>query len=120
MDVADLFETEGEGIAVLSLHVQPGAGPSAVVGRHGEALKVRVGAAPEGGRANQACARLVADTFGLEPAQVEMVSGETNRQKRFRVSGIDPEEFRQQLEKLVGGDGRRGRIGGRGGPPLRP
>ena len=113
MDVSDLYrleEREGESetaTAVLAVHVQPGAGRSAVVGRHGAALKVRVAAAPEGGRANEACAALLAETFGLKTADVELAGGATSRSKQFRLSGVDPEEFRRQLERAVSGNATR-------------
>lgn len=105
--VDDLFRTEGDDTVVLHVHVQPGAGRSAVVGRHGGALKVRVAAAPEGGRANTACADLLAETFGLKPAQVELVSGPSSRAKQFALRGVDVDAFRVQLERLVGA-GRTG------------
>ena len=101
--VDDLFRTEGDDAVVLSVHVQPGAGRSGVVGRHGAALKVRVAAAPEGGRANTASADLLAETFGLESAQVELVSGPSSRSKQFKLSGVDVDAFRTQLERAVGG-----------------
>ena len=111
MQVRDLFDVreddEGNSSVVLRVHVQPGAGRSAVVGRHGTALKVRVAAPPVGGRANDACAELLADTFGLGSGQVELVGGRTSRSKTFRLSGVDVDEFARLLEQAVG-DGRPG------------
>ena len=101
--VDDLFRTEGDDAVVLFVHVQPGSGRSSVVGRHGTALKIRVAAAPEGGRANTASAELLAETFGLEPAQVELVSGPSSRSKQFKLTGLDVDAFRVQLERAVGG-----------------
>ncbi len=101
----DLFRTDGDDAVVVHVHVQPAAGRSAVVGRHGAALKVRVAAAPEGGRANEACAALLADTFGLERAQVELVSGPSSRAKQFKLTGLDLDAFRTRLERVVAGTG---------------
>jgi uncharacterized protein (TIGR00251 family) len=121
MDVSDLYRTEAtseadgerdgerEGevgetaVVVLSVHVQPAAGRSAIVGRHGAALKVRVAAPPEGGRANDATGTLLGETFGVKPSAVELVGGATSRSKQFRLSGVDPEEFHRQLERAAAG-----------------
>lgn len=111
MDVSDLYRTDDDGAVVLNVHVQPAAGRSAVVGRHGSALKMRVAAAPEGGRANEAVAALLAETFGLKAADVELANGATSRTKSFRLSGLDLDEFPRQLERAMGpsgtGAGRR-------------
>ena len=101
--VDDLFRPEGDDSVVLFVHVQPGAGRSGVVGRHGSALKVRVAAAPEGGRANTATAELLAETFAIKPAQVELVSGASSRSKQFKLSDLDVDAFRVQLERAVDG-----------------
>ena len=102
MNVDDLYTAKGDDAVVLHVHVQPGAGRSAVVGRHGTALKVRVAAPPVGGRANVACAELLAEEFGLKSAQVALVGGDTSRSKTFTLSGLDLEEFRRHLEQVVG------------------
>ncbi|HYX44933.1 MAG TPA: DUF167 domain-containing protein [Acidimicrobiales bacterium] len=99
MDLDELYRNLDGGAVELSVHVQPGAGRTAVVGRHGSALKVRVAAPPEKGRANDACAALLAETFAA--ATVELVSGATSRQKRFRLSDLDTDEFRRRLERAV-------------------
>ncbi len=105
-EVSDLYETAGDDAVVLNVHVQPGSGRTAVVGRHGTALKVRVAAPPERGRANDACAALLSETFGA--AKVELVAGGASRSKRYRLSGVDVEEFRRRLERVVA-DGAPGR-----------
>lgn len=112
MDVDGLYRVQGDDAVVLNVHVQPGAGRTAVVGRHGTSLKVRVAAAPEKGRANDACAALLAETFG--PGRVELVGGASSRSKRFRISGVDRDEFRRRLERAVH-DGAAGP-----GPESRP
>ena len=117
--VDDLFRAEGDDAVVLQVHVQPAAGRSAVVGRHGTALKVRVAAAPEGGRANEACADLLAETFGLKRAQVELVSGPSSRAKQFKLGGLDLDAFRVRLERAVAGAGVRPGGGSSGGPEAR-
>ncbi|HEX9968943.1 MAG TPA: DUF167 domain-containing protein [Acidimicrobiales bacterium] len=106
----DVFETTAEGDLVLRLHVQPGAGRTAVVGRHGDALKVRVAAPPEGGRANEACLALVAETLGVERDAVELTGGPSSRTKRVRVTGVEADDATRLLaDALAAGAERPGK-----------
>ncbi len=115
MDLDELYTPAGDDAVVLNVHLQPGAGRTSVVGRHGSALKVRVAVPPEGGRANEACASLLTDTFA--PTAVELVGGVKSREKRFKLSGVDLDDFRRQLERAVddgaGGSGPENRPTGR-------
>ena len=104
----DVFDVEGDGSVVLRLHVQPGAVRTAVVGRHGDALKVRVAAPPERGRANDACVALVAATLGVAPTSVELVSGASSRAKRVRATGVEADDVRRLLAAEVDGRGGGG------------
>ena len=99
--VEDLFDVSGDGVIVLRLHVQPGAGKSGVVGRHGDALKVRVAAAPEGGRANAAVVSLIATTLGVKEDAVELTSGQSSRTKRVKVSGVEVDEVTRLLTEAI-------------------
>lgn len=106
--VEDLFDVatppqgdDDTATVVLRVHVQPGAGRTAVVGRHGTSLKVRVAAPPEGGRANEACRSLIAETFEIPASRVELTSGASSRMKRFRLEGVSLEEFRARLDRVV-------------------
>ena len=104
----DLYDDNPDGV-VLRVHVQPGAGRSAVVGRHGDALKVRVAAPPVEGRANEATRSLLAGALALPEADVELTSGQSSRAKRFRLKGLDAEEadkrLRVALEEAKAADG---------------
>jgi uncharacterized protein (TIGR00251 family) len=82
----------------IALRVSPGARTNAVVGRHGEAWKLRVAAPPEGGRANAAVIELLADTLGVSPRTISVVSGHGARDKLVELAGITPDETERLLE----------------------
>jgi uncharacterized protein (TIGR00251 family) len=99
--IDECFESTGDDEVVLRVHVQPGTGRSAMVGKHGNALKVRVAAPPVGGRANEALLALVAATLGVKGDQVTLLSGDSSRSKRVKVTGIEPDAARHLLEDAV-------------------
>jgi hypothetical protein len=70
---------------VLSLHVQPGAKRTDVVGEHGGALKLRLAAPPVDGKANAELIRFLADAFGVPAKNVQLLRGATSRTKLLRV-----------------------------------
>ncbi len=76
---------ESAGDLTLTLHVQPGAKCTEVMGAHGDALKMRLAAPPVDGKANEALIAFLADAFGVPPRQVQLLSGHTGRKKRVRV-----------------------------------
>jgi uncharacterized protein len=81
----------------LRLRVSSGARSDAIVGRHGEAWKVRVTAAPEGGKANDAVLKLLAGRLDLPGRNVTLVSGPSSRDKIVELTGIDTAEAERRL-----------------------
>lgn len=75
--------------AHLSIKVVPGARRDQIVGRYGDGLKVRVSAPPEGGRANEAVAALLAGALGVPVRQVAVLRGHTSPRKTLRIAGFD-------------------------------
>ena len=73
-----------------------------MVGRHGSGWKVRVAAAPEDGKANDAVVRLLADTLSLPARDVRIVSGRSSRDKTVALEGMRPEEIEQRLAEASG------------------
>ena len=99
--VEDLYTVNDDGSIVLSVHAQPGAGRSAVVGRHGDAIKVKVAAPPEHGRANDALLAMLVQHLGLKAAQVELVAGASSRSKKIRITGVEEDDVVAGLERLL-------------------
>ena len=81
----------------VRLRVSPGAGRSAVVGRHGDAWKVRVTEAPERGRANDAVVHLLASVLALPREAVAIVSGHSGRDKIVELTGVGPALIERRL-----------------------
>jgi len=82
----------------LRLWVTPGAARTELAGRHGDAWKVRVAAAPERGRANEAVVKLLAARLGVPQGSVTVVSGATSRDKVIELQGLDASEAERRLE----------------------
>lgn len=80
------YRVEGDTLT-LTLHVQPGAKHSAIVGTHGDALKIRLAAPPIEGRANDALLRYLADLFDVPLRQLELKQGGQSRHKRVAIQG---------------------------------
>jgi uncharacterized protein len=81
----------------LRLRVVPGATRSEIVGRHGEAWKVRVKAPPERGAANDAVLELLAEALGVSAGDIRLVSGHGSRDKMVELTGLEAEEAEARL-----------------------
>ncbi len=92
---------EVEGGVELTLHLQPRASRTELVGAHGNALKLRIAAPPVDGEANDELIRFLAKTLGVTKAQVTIVSGATGRKKRVRVEGVAIGVVRTALDKAL-------------------
>jgi uncharacterized protein (TIGR00251 family) len=88
-------------MATLNIKVVPGARKDRVVGPYGDAIKVHVSAPPEGGKANAAVLRVLAEALGVKPGQLELVSGHAQPRKVVRVDGLEASEINARLR--IGG-----------------
>ena len=68
-----------------------------MVGRLGDAWKLRVRSAPERGRANEEVTDLLARMLNLTPRDVRIVSGHTSREKLVELDGLTIEEAERRL-----------------------
>lgn len=82
----------------LKVKVVPGASRSQVVGWLGDALKVKVTAPPEKGRANAAIVTLLAKALGISADHVEIASGHASPLKTITITGLDDDAIKQFFE----------------------
>ena len=71
----------------LTLHIQPGAKRSEIVGLHGDALKIKLAAPPLEGRANEALLKFIAELFDVPLRNVALKQGEQSRRKVVVITG---------------------------------
>ena len=81
----------------LRIRVSPGARRTEIVGRQGDAWKVRVAAPPERGRANEAVVRLLSERLGVPPGELSVVSGRSGRDKVVELRGLAADEADRRL-----------------------
>jgi len=84
----------GEAV-IVDVLVVPNASSTQVIGRHGDRVRLRVSAAPEGGNANRAVEKLLADVTGAGHA--EIVSGASSRTKTVRLWGVTVQDACESL-----------------------
>jgi uncharacterized protein (TIGR00251 family) len=85
---------------VLHVKVVPGSSRDRVAGRYGEGIKVQTSAPPEGGKANAAVTKILAQFLGVKAGQVELVSAPANPRKQFRISGLTAVQLAEKLASL--------------------
>jgi uncharacterized protein len=83
--------------ATIDVRVIPRAGKSGVAGRRGDALLVRLNAAPVGGAANAELIEVLSDVLDVPKRAVSIVSGARSRQKRVQVEGITAQVVASKL-----------------------
>jgi uncharacterized protein (TIGR00251 family) len=90
--------TARDGVVRFRVRVQPRSSRPGVDGLHGDALRVRVGAAPVEGAANEAVTALLAEALGVARRSVRIVGGASSRTKVVEVDGVSHEA----VEALAG------------------
>ena|GEM_PF-81148 len=95
---------------VFKIFVQPRSSKNAVVGIHGDALKIKLTASPVDGKANKACLQFLAKVLGVAKSDLDIVSGHSSRTKQIRWESMSDGEaaaseiarFKRVLMDLVG------------------
>ena len=84
-------------MATLVVHVVPRARKTEVAGRHGDAIKIKIAAAPVDGAANAELTRFLAERLGVPSSMVRLVGGATARRKTIAVDGLAADAVTRKL-----------------------
>ena len=84
--------------AVLPVRAKPGSRRNELIEERAGALLVGVTAAPEQGKANDAIIELLADALKLRRSQIELLTGQTSRIKKFVVREVGAHELRIRID----------------------
>jgi uncharacterized protein (TIGR00251 family) len=79
---------------LIDVHVVPRASRTKVVGLHDGRLKVALEAPPVDGAANEALIAFLAKSLGLPKKSVQLVRGDTSRQKTLAIYGASEADVR--------------------------
>jgi uncharacterized protein len=84
-------------MAYLNVRVSPGSKRDEIVGWREDVLRVRVRAAPEKGKANDALCALIAAATATPKRSVVVERGHTSRDKLVLVNGLTEDELMHRL-----------------------
>ena len=88
--------------ATIKVRVQPRASKDEILGCRGDALRVRVTAPPEGGRANEAVIGLLAGALDVPKSRVNIIRGMASREKLVMIESLTREEVQRRLNVVTG------------------
>ena len=97
--MADLDISETDGRVKFGVKVVPGSSRTSIAGILDGALKVKISAVPEKGKANQSLIAFLAKELGVNKKAITIESGTTNPHKIISVSGVSADIVNNRLVK---------------------
>ena len=94
--------SEDAGGATLAVRVQPRASRNSISRLEDGTFKIRLTAPPVDGAANEALITFLSETFSVSKSSVEIISGQSARQKIIRINGISGED----VDRLLNNQGQ--------------
>ena len=87
----------GRGVR-LTLFIQPKASKNEIIGPHNGALKIKITAPPVDGKANAKLVDFLSEVLDIPKRQIEILKGETGRNKSVEILGLSEDEVRTKLK----------------------
>ena len=88
---------ETDRAVTIKVRAQPRAKRTEITGEYNGAIKMKLAAPPLNGKANEECRRFLAKLLDVSATSVEIISGESSKDKIVRIQNISA---RRVLEAL--------------------
>ena len=99
-DINDYFKIAGNDI-IVKVKIVPGSSKNKIIGVYNDSLKITITAPPVEGKANKKCIAYLAKYFDVAKSKIEIISGQTSKNKLIKIYDISQKEFLDKLEKIV-------------------
>ena len=97
--IDDCFKIRGNDI-IIKVKIVPGSSKNKIIGAYNDALKISIATPPVEGKANKKCIAYLAKYFDVAKSKIEIISGQTSKNKLIKIYDISPKEFLDKIEKI--------------------
>lgn len=86
-------------MARIKFRIIPNASKTEFAGQYGDALKIKLSSPPLDGKANAELIKFLSKKLGVSKASIDIVLGETSRDKHLEIRDIQKEQVLEILSK---------------------
>ena len=98
-DSNNYFRITGNDITI-KVKIVPGSSKNKIIGVYNDSLKITITTPPVEGKANKKCIAYLAKYFDVAKSKIEIVSGQTSKNKFIKIYDINQKEFLDKIEKI--------------------
>jgi len=98
-DINDCFKITGNDI-IVKVKIVPGSSKNKIIGAYNNTLKISIAAPPVEGKANKKCIAYLAKYFAIAKSKIEIISGQTSKNKLIKIYDISQKDFLDKIEKI--------------------
>ena len=98
-DINDYFKITGNDI-IVKVKIVPGSSKNKIIGVYNDSLKITITAPPVEGKANKKCIAYLAKYFDVAKSKIEIIAGQTSKNKLIKIYDISKKEFLDKIDKI--------------------
>lgn len=85
---------------IIKVKIIPGSSKNKIIGVYNDSLKITITSPPVEGKANKKCIAYLAKYFIVAKSKIEIISGQTSKNKLIKIYDISLKEFLNKIEKI--------------------